>query len=614
MKEEKASSSSLAQPSPQHVISSSAAAGPGAAKHDELRDNNYSVEDDEELWKERKWCWERDYEKFPLNNNNCNENKIAVGIHNSNDEKKQPGVATTTTTTSSSSTAAAIMNRTIKTEKKDTVVDFNNNSVAVSATVDDEDNNDDNNDDNDNDNDNDSDYKTNVKYTDDVNIKHDSYYDDWVTGNWAYLNDDGDNSFGSRKRKWNAVVEQEENAVIVISDDQNILTKRKCTRPMTSDQTKSWANMFNKLVDYKKHHGHTMVSQKNSQHGQLGHWVNKQRMCHKNGELLESRCTLLNSIGLVWEDCQSIMEQEKWMKIYQRLVEYKHQYKHTMVPKNYQKDLKLGRWVRWQRSLNNTNMLLSNRYDLLQSISFVWEDSKSINEQEKWMKMYQQLVEYKHKHKTTLVSRRFKGGNKSPLGNWVSRQRNSNNRNKLLSNRYNLLQSIDFVWDATRTPKSHIDDDDSDGDDCDNDDDDNDFNIDDEKKPAAVVSTSNQSQIPIATITTTATATADNDNNNNEPNGKYADANDEHDSYYDDWVEGSWAFLNDDDNNSIRDSRKRKTNITEEENAKTRRNPKRQISLTPDQLKSWAKMFHKLVEYKKQHGNTMVPQRDKCNM
>lgn len=208
--------------------------------------------------------------------------------------------------------------------------------------------------------------------------------------------------------------------------------------------------MFSKLVDYKKHHVHTVVpTAKNNEYAQLGYWVAKQRMCHKNGVNYLNRVnTLLNSIGFVWLDSQSITDQEKWIKIYNRLIVYKHQHKDTIVPYDYNDGeiIHLGRWVMKQRITNNTNKLLSNRYDLLQSISFVWEDSKSIKEQEQWMEMYQQLVLYKNNHKTARVPWDYQYGNNTHLGQWVYRQNDTITRiiNYWMKDIIFLIQLISF--------------------------------------------------------------------------------------------------------------------------------------------------------------------------
>eukprot|EP00751_Fragilariopsis_kerguelensis_P045414 CAMPEP_0170983570 /NCGR_PEP_ID=MMETSP0736-20130129/4327_1 /TAXON_ID=186038 /ORGANISM="Fragilariopsis kerguelensis, Strain L26-C5" /LENGTH=62 /DNA_ID=CAMNT_0011407063 /DNA_START=27 /DNA_END=212 /DNA_ORIENTATION=- len=59
--------------------------------------------------------------------------------------------------------------------------------------------------------------------------------------------------------------------------------------------------------------------------------------------------------------------------------------------------------------------------------------------------MYQQLIDYKEKYKTTNVSQKFKED--PQLGIWVTKQR-QNYRNKMMSKyRVDLLNSIQFVWD-----------------------------------------------------------------------------------------------------------------------------------------------------------------------
>ena len=312
-----------------------------------------------------------------------------------------------------------------------------------------------------------------------------------MTGSWAFLNNDDNNNYrDSRKRKHNNT-QVEENAVIAIGDDQNLSTKRNPKRQysLTANQLKSWAHMFDKLVEYKKHHGHTMVPRNDNEYKNLGTWIKIQRYSRRNGCLLESRFTLLNSIDFVWEDCKSVIFQEKWMNMYQQLVVYKNTYKTTRVPQSYKgsNNTLLSNWVSTQRQSYKNNKMLEERYVLLDSIDFVWDDTRSIKNHEYWMKMYQQLVIYKNKYKSTHVPQIKKDGNRSFLGSWVNRQRHNYKKNKLLEERYDLLHSIDFVWDTTILNAHSNDnhDDDNVHESVDNDDD-------DEEKPAAVVSTSTQ--------------------------------------------------------------------------------------------------------------------------
>ena len=63
-----------------------------------------------------------------------------------------------------------------------------------------------------------------------------------------------------------------------------------------------------------------------------------------------------------------------------------------------------------------------------------------------WMGMFQKLVEYEKQHNNTLVPRTYNGDPK--LGTWVSYQRQAYKNNKLLPQRFDRLNSIDFTWNG----------------------------------------------------------------------------------------------------------------------------------------------------------------------
>ena len=62
------------------------------------------------------------------------------------------------------------------------------------------------------------------------------------------------------------------------------------------------------------------------------------------------------------------------------------------------------------------------------------------------MEMYQRLVAYKKKHKSTIVPREYHADPR--LGNWISKQRKCYNKKELHIDRINHLESIGFAWDA----------------------------------------------------------------------------------------------------------------------------------------------------------------------
>jgi hypothetical protein len=61
-----------------------------------------------------------------------------------------------------------------------------------------------------------------------------------------------------------------------------------------------WNQMFERLVVYKKKHGHCNVSCLLPGDADLGSWVSRQRVRKKNGKLSADRLARLNGIGFRW--------------------------------------------------------------------------------------------------------------------------------------------------------------------------------------------------------------------------------------------------------------------------------------------------------------------------
>jgi hypothetical protein len=157
----------------------------------------------------------------------------------------------------------------------------------------------------------------------------------------------------------------------------------------------------------------------------------------------------LNRIGFEWGGApkgrKAATSQRKWMVTFQKLVPYKEQHKNTMVPYRYNEDPQRGGWVTNQRRFYNHGELLPDQIDLLKSIGFKWDGVKELKEQTVWMDMFQKLVTYKEQHKNTMVQRQYK--NDPKLGEWIHTQCKHYRTDKLLPNRINLLNSIDFNLD-----------------------------------------------------------------------------------------------------------------------------------------------------------------------
>jgi hypothetical protein len=200
-----------------------------------------------------------------------------------------------------------------------------------------------------------------------------------------------------------------------------------------------WNEMFRRLVSYKKQYNSTTVSQNFATDIELGIWASHQQTLFRKKTLSNYRGNLLNSIGFVW----NTYVDNKWNTMFNRLVTYKNQHGSILVPSKCKADNQLGHWVDTQRLYYKREILFADRIERLESIGFVWDVLDM-----QWMKMYDRLVAYKKKHKSTHVP--LRQNQLASLGKWVYDQRALNRNGKLLKKRVECLNSIDFEWEAKR--------------------------------------------------------------------------------------------------------------------------------------------------------------------
>jgi hypothetical protein len=181
--------------------------------------------------------------------------------------------------------------------------------------------------------------------------------------------------------------------------------------------------MYERLVAYKKKNNHLSVPINIGDDEKLQSWIQTQRRCCKN----KDRTDLLNSIGFSWNPHEG-----DWMKMYERLLEYKKKYKDCRIPVRYKPDPPLGLWVYSQRRQCHRQ----DRKDLLNDIGFCWNPREAA-----WMDNYNLLLAHQKKFKNTRIHTR-QGSNK--LRNWVNDQRR--NPLKIAQHRVDLLNDIGFDW------------------------------------------------------------------------------------------------------------------------------------------------------------------------
>lgn len=221
-------------------------------------------------------------------------------------------------------------------------------------------------------------------------------------------------------------------------------------------KTKEWEEKFNLLVEFKKKHGTLNIPKSNNT---LYHWVldqrqrrkslsNHQRQCldllgfrfqapsvknrnistiHGPTEICTNPQSFLTPRHLAGEEQK---EEKMWIEMYRSLVAYQKEHGTHKLSKKKEHSV-LTKWVRTQRE----SCMDQNRIDLLRAAGI-----KKFSHDPKWMRRYEQLVQYKKDHGNTNVPSRYKEN--PSLGRWVHGQRQDCKK----QDRIDLLNDIGFVW------------------------------------------------------------------------------------------------------------------------------------------------------------------------
>ena len=209
----------------------------------------------------------------------------------------------------------------------------------------------------------------------------------------------------------------------------------------TKDREGQWNDRFRELQKYKLEKGTCNVPQSE---GVLGRWVIQQRANQKAGKLSDDRVARLDSIGF---DFSSQDRRRRlpvpWETRFDELKEYKSQHGNCDVP---QKDDYLGRFVDKQRQMYREGKLKQDRIDSLEAMGFEWGARTRSGA---WEGKFEELKQYKEMHGHCLVPQ-VDGGR---LGRWVVNQRQTRKQGKLPLDRIELLNSIDFIWNAKKTTR-----------------------------------------------------------------------------------------------------------------------------------------------------------------
>ena len=136
--------------------------------------------------------------------------------------------------------------------------------------------------------------------------------------------------------------------------------------------------------------------------------------------MTEERIRALNGVGLDWEATNA-----SWSALLEQLTEYKAEFGHCFVPRQYAVNPKLGNWVRHQRRKyklqqeGKPSPMTEERSRELESIGFDWEGTND----PVWNALLEQLTEYKAQFGNCRVPCKYAAN--PTLGHWVKKQRHN---------------------------------------------------------------------------------------------------------------------------------------------------------------------------------------------
>jgi hypothetical protein len=209
---------------------------------------------------------------------------------------------------------------------------------------------------------------------------------------------------------------------------------------------KSFEEKFFEMLVFKKAYGHTFIPKVFPENPALGRWTGKVRhwKTTKDSHLTTSRQSRLTQAGFIWDpksevefwklqsDC--VQANELWEENFQDLLKYKEANGNCLVPKEYQVNKRLARWVLKQRrsykakEAGEYSPLDDEKIQRLLDVGFVFNSrTPEIMRQnvfdrfrDRWNENLEALRAFKATYGHTAVPRRFDVN--PSLSSWAMRQ------------------------------------------------------------------------------------------------------------------------------------------------------------------------------------------------
>jgi len=228
-----------------------------------------------------------------------------------------------------------------------------------------------------------------------------------------------------------------------------------------------WNRMFNSLKTYKANHGNCQVPTKytvniDGVQYPLGSWVSAQKstLLQKsklNNPIFAKRKEKLDEIGFLWDP----VNVDQWDRMYERLLQFKEEFGHCRVPGKYNEKCghlttSLGSWVAVQlreiplKIKQGVNHDFVERKRKLDAIDFEWEWAYKDNYQ--WERNFEKLTSYYKQNGHCLPPKTINDEKWGSLGTWIRSQRKfvplrAAKGDALNQDRKRRLDAVNFTWE-----------------------------------------------------------------------------------------------------------------------------------------------------------------------
>ncbi len=204
----------------------------------------------------------------------------------------------------------------------------------------------------------------------------------------------------------------------------------------------NWEEMFERLEAYKKRFGHCVVPREWEEDKPLYFWLRQQRKRYFYNHLNEDQKERLDKLGVKW-DYQP--DEDVWAQNFQLLAAYKEKHGHCQIEREENKPL-------YEWTLQARRDFLRGRLDMektgkLKKLGFNFSPIEEIE----WKKNLKELKEHKAKYEDYSL---LKSRNRQ-LFNWINGQLKKHRRGNLSADKFNILKSMglfdylfkDEVWE-----------------------------------------------------------------------------------------------------------------------------------------------------------------------